>query len=151
MQSENTAQLSGDTIVKPTYITPLRMVHIETTDKWKEYYQAMANVEDISPMERVGETLERLRGRGVKKCALADREISISAIDNVYPCQLPHAPEFFAGNIHKQTLKDIYYDSPALQNARAVNIDTIKTCPQCPIRLICAGGWRARDYYEAEA
>jgi radical SAM protein with 4Fe4S-binding SPASM domain len=108
----------------------------------------MAAVEGVSPMARVGATLQSLRGRGVKKCALADREISISATGDVYPCQLLHAPEFLAGNIRKQPLKEIYYESEALKKARGVTIDTLEKCSLCPIRLLCAGGCRARDYYE---
>ena len=113
-----------------------------------EYYGAMAAVRGVAPMARVGATLESLRGRGVKKCALADREISISATGDVYPCQLLHAPEFLAGNIRERPLREIYRESDALKRARGVTIDTLAKCSRCPIRLLCAGGCRARDYYE---
>jgi len=115
----------------------------------EEYYRAMDEVENIAPMGNVAAVLEGLRGRGVKKCALADREISISETGDVYPCQLLHAPEFLAGNIHKDSLPDIYFKKPVLNKLRKVNVDTIEECSKCPIRLICAGGCRARDYYES--
>lgn len=115
----------------------------------EEYYRAMDAVENIAPMGNVATVLEGLRGRGVKKCALADREISISETGDVYPCQLLHAPEFLAGNIHADTLPDIYFKKPVLPKLRNVNVDTIEECSRCPIRLICAGGCRARDYYES--
>ena len=115
----------------------------------EEYYRAMDEVENIAPMGNVAAVLEGLRGRGVKKCALADREISISETGDVYPCQLLHAPEFLAGNIHVDSLHDIYSKKPVLPRLRNINVDTIEECSQCPIRLICAGGCRARDYYES--
>ena len=59
--------------------------------------------------------LEGMRGRGVTKCALADREISISESGDVYPCQLLHAPEFLAGNIHTNNFVEIYFNSPVLR------------------------------------
>ena len=115
----------------------------------EEYYYAMDAVENIAPMGNVATVLEGLRGRGVKKCALADREISISETGDVYPCQLLHAPEFLAGNIHSDSLYNIYFNKPMLPKLRNINVDTIEKCSQCPIRLICAGGCRARDYYES--
>lgn len=115
----------------------------------EEYYRAMDEVENIAPMGNVAAVLEGLRGRGVKKCALADREISISETGDVYPCQLLNAPEFLAGNIHVDSLYDIYFKKPVLPKLRKVNVDTIEECSKCPIRLICAGGCRARDFYES--
>lgn len=115
----------------------------------QEYYQAMDEVEKIAPMGNVAAYLERIRGRGVKKCALAEREISISETGNVYPCQLLHVPEFLAGNIHINSVPDIYFNNPILNKVRKVNVDTIDECSMCHIRLICAGGCRARDYYES--
>jgi len=115
----------------------------------EEYYRTMAEVESIAPMGNLVTILESLRGRGVKKCAMADREISISENGDVYPCQLLHAPEFCSGNIYEKRLADIYYNSPVLKRLRKVNVDTIEECSKCAIRLICAGGCRARDYHES--
>jgi len=114
----------------------------------EEYYHAMDDVENIAPMGNVAAVLEGLRGHGVKKCALADREISISERGDVYPCQLLHAPEFLAGNIYVAPLAEIYFNSPVLSRLRKVDVDSIQGCSQCPIRLICAGGCRARDFHE---
>lgn len=115
----------------------------------KEYYEAMDQVENIAPMGNVAAVLESLRGRGVKKCALAEREISISEKGDVYPCQLLHSPEFLAGNIHDDSLRDLYFNKPTLPKLRKINVDTIEECAQCEIRLICGGGCRARDFYES--
>lgn len=114
----------------------------------EEYYRAMDEVDGVAPMGNVARVLEGMRNRGVTKCALADREISISESGDVYPCQLLHAPEFLAGNIHTNNLVEIYFNSPVLRKMRSINVGTVDECSKCPIRLICAGGCRARDFYE---
>jgi radical SAM protein with 4Fe4S-binding SPASM domain len=113
-----------------------------------EYYDALASVENVAPMGAIGSVLERLRGRGIKRCALADSEISISETGNVYPCQLLTDDEFIAGNVRNASIKEIYYHSPVLEKARAVSVDSLEKCHDCPIRLLCAGACRARDYHE---
>lgn len=113
-----------------------------------EYYEALASVDGVAPMGMIGNTLETIRGRGVRRCALAEREISISECGDVFPCQLLHAPQFKAGNIHETRLKDIYYDSPVLNRLRSVTVDSLAKCSLCQIRLICGGACRARDFYE---
>jgi len=115
----------------------------------EEYYRAMDDVDSVAPMGNLARVLEGIRGRGVKKCALADREISISETGDVYPCQLLHASEFLAGNILINSLADIYFNSVILRQMRSLNVDAIDGCSRCPIRLICAGGCRARDFYES--
>ena len=113
-----------------------------------EYYDALASTETVAPMAAIGQVLERLRGKGVKRCALADAEISISENGDVFPCQLLASPEFLAGNVRETPLRDIYLNSPVLAKARMVSVDTLAKCEECPIRLLCAGGCRARDFYE---
>ena len=115
----------------------------------EEYYNAMNAVDNIAPMGNVAAVLEGLRGRGVKRCALAEREISIAEDGNVYPCQLLHLPEYLSGNIYNSSVEEIYNNSPVLSGLRKLNVDTIEGCSTCAIRLICAGGCRARSYYES--
>ena len=113
-----------------------------------EYYKALATVEGVSPMGRVRSTLDSVRGRGVRRCALAEREISISETGDVYPCQLLHATEFNAGNIRELPLPEIYYKSPVFKRLRRINVDTLEICSTCQFRYICGGACRARDFYE---
>lgn len=114
----------------------------------EEYFLALDSAEGVAPMGNIAGVLESLRGRGFRRCVLADREISISESGDVYPCQLLHSPEFKAGNIYETNLRDIYLDSQVLKKLRTVNVETIAECSKCPIRLVCAGGCRARDFYE---
>jgi len=113
-----------------------------------EYYDALASVDGVAPMGRVARTLESIRGRGVRRCALAEREISISETGDVYPCQLLHAAEFKAGNIRELSLAEIYYESPVFKRLRSINVDTLSKCSACQLRYICGGACRARDFYE---
>lgn len=113
-----------------------------------EYYDALASVEGVAPMGRIGRTLDLVRGRGVRRCALAEREISISETGDVYPCQLLHTPEFKAGNIKQTSLAEIYYESLVFAHLRGITVDTLGKCSTCQIRYICGGACRARDFYE---
>jgi radical SAM protein with 4Fe4S-binding SPASM domain len=102
-----------------------------------EYYEALGATEGVAPMAAIGSVLERLRGRGVTRCALADAEISISENGDVFPCQLLTDADFAAGNVREEPLA-----------ARGVSVNTLAKCRDCPIRLLCAGACRARDYHE---
>jgi radical SAM protein with 4Fe4S-binding SPASM domain len=113
-----------------------------------EYYEALASVNGVAPMARAGNTLDSIRGHGVRRCALAEREISISESGDVYPCQLLHAAEFKAGNIRENPLPEIYYNSPVLNHVREITVDSLAKCSVCPVRYVCGGACRARDFYE---
>ena len=75
-------------------------------------------------------------------------EISISENGDVFPCQLLSNSAFAAGNVREKPLTEIYFESPVLEEARSVSVNTLAKCRDCPIRLLCAGACRARDYYE---
>lgn len=113
-----------------------------------EYYEALAATDNVAPMAAIGSVLESLRGRGATRCALADTEISISENGDVFPCQLLSDSAFAAGNVREKPLTEIYFESPVLEEARSVSVNTLAKCRDCPIRLLCAGACRARDYYE---
>jgi len=62
-----------------------------------EYYRALAAVEGVAPMGAVSAKLKSLRGRGVRRCAMTEREISIAETGDMYPCQLLHEERFRGG------------------------------------------------------
>ena len=113
-----------------------------------EYYRALAAVDGVSPMGALGARLRSVRGRGARRCAMADREISISENGDVYPCQLLHGDRFRAGNLRKQKLGEIYATSDVLARMRTINVDTLTKCSSCAVRYLCGGGCRARDLFE---
>ncbi len=114
-----------------------------------EYYRALAAVEGVAPMGAVGEKLKSLRGRGVRRCAMAEREISIAETGDVYPCQLLHEDRFRAGNVRERSVGEIYSTSPVFAKMRQISVDTLGKCSACVVRYLCGGACRARDLFEA--
>jgi radical SAM protein with 4Fe4S-binding SPASM domain len=113
-----------------------------------EYYRVLAAVEGVSPMGAVGAKLNALRGRGVRRCAMAEREISIAETGDIYPCQLLHEERFRAGNVREQTVQEIYLESPVFASMREISADTLEKCSACAVRYLCGGACRARDLFE---
>lgn len=85
-------------------------------------------------------------------CGLGTAIISIEADGNVYPCQWLHFPDMMAGNLYKQTLKDIYYNSDVFFKCRQLRVDSnIHDCPTCDYKYFCGGGCRARALFNTKA
>jgi radical SAM protein with 4Fe4S-binding SPASM domain len=113
-----------------------------------EYYQALAAVDSVAPMGALNAKLKSVRGRGVRRCAMAEREISIAETGDVYPCQLLQEDRFRAGNIRQESLSEIYAKSPVLARMREISVDTLAKCSTCAVRYLCGGACRARDLFE---
>jgi len=113
-----------------------------------EYYRAMAVVDGVAPMGAVSAKLKSLRGRGVRRCAMAEREISIAETGDMYPCQLLHEERFRAGNVRERSVGEIYSESPVFARMRQISVDTLAKCSACAVRYLCGGACRARDLFE---
>lgn len=114
-----------------------------------EYYAMLREAKGVEPYRQIARSLENAKRRhGNTRCAIAAGEISISHTGDVYPCHMLHLPEFFAGNIHERSFRDIYEHSPVLNQIRSLSVHTRDKCKDCPIRLLCCGGCWARDFYE---
>lgn len=113
-----------------------------------EYYRVLAAVEGVSPMGDVIAKLNSLRGLGVRRCAMAEREISIAETGDVYPCQLLHDARFRAGNVRERSLGEIYSKSPVFAKMRQISTDSLTKCSTCAVRYLCGGACRARDLFE---
>jgi radical SAM protein with 4Fe4S-binding SPASM domain len=114
----------------------------------KEYYNALYSTPGVNPMGAIEKVLSRARTRGIFKCAIGDSEISISHNGDVFPCQMLDDPLFLAGNVHETPLQDIYNKSKVLKEVRQLNVNNIKGCESCPVKLICGGACRARTFHE---
>lgn len=112
-----------------------------------EYYNALKSATGVRPLSYCELSLDNALVSQCHKCAIGDGEFSISATGDVYPCQLIHTDEFYAGNVHEQNIKEIYYKSKAINDCAHLDVDTIKGCKDCPIKYICGGSCRARAYY----
>ena len=123
--------------------------HFKHSISGLEYYSALAKVKGINPLNYCETSLERAKQCKTYKCAMGDAELSISESGDVYPCQLLHNKEFYAGNILNQSIIDIYHDSQALLKCKRITVDNIKGCSKCFLRYVCGGACRARAYYES--
>ncbi len=122
--------------------------HTDLALTGKEYYDALYLTAGVSPMGAVDRILFHARTRGIFKCAIGDSEISISQNGDVFPCQMLEDPLFLAGNIFETSLKDIYNKSTVLKEVCQLDVNNIKGCESCPVKLICGGACRARTYHE---
>lgn len=113
-----------------------------------EYYEAMAKIENFQPLSKLGESLARLKNKGVTKCTVGDQEISISDNGNVYPCHMLTEDEFFGGNVNNMSIKEIL-NSSILKNVASFSSLINEECKVCPIKLLCGGACRARSYFES--
>lgn len=114
----------------------------------REYYEALTQAFGVNPLGYCEASLDASKTHRVHKCAIGDNEISISATGDVYPCQLLHVPEFFAGNVTERSVKEIYTTAEALRRCARLDVDTSGKCATCAVRYICGGACRARAYYE---
>lgn len=112
-----------------------------------EYYNALKSAAGVRPLAYCESTLDNALSSQCHKCAIGDGEFSISATGDVYPCQLIHTDEFYAGNVHEQRITDIYYHSASINRCAHLDVDSISGCKDCPIKYICGGSCRARAYY----
>ena len=130
---------------------PYFPIHGEVSDlavTGLQYYQALKNAANVEPLSFCGDTLSNSLSNPCHKCAIGDGEFSISASGDVYPCQLLHVDEFYAGNIHEKNIKEIYAHSPVIDRCSRLEVDNIEGCRDCAIKYICGGSCRARAYYE---
>lgn len=80
-------------------------------------------------------------------CRCGKTEISIYSNGDVYPCDfLMDEPRFCAGNIHEQTIREIWYESPVLKEFRGIDVDHSDACGGCEFRPLCNGGCRALSW-----
>lgn len=112
-----------------------------------EYYNALKSAAGVRPLAYCESTLDNAKDSPCHKCAIGDGAFSISATGDVYPCQLIHTEEFYAGNVHEKKIKDIYMNADAMKKCAHLDVDSISGCKDCPIKYICGGSCRARAYY----
>lgn len=114
----------------------------------EEYYKALADAEGVNPLSYCETSYENAKECRNCKCAIGDCEISISATGDVYPCQLLHYPEFYIGNIHESSIKDLYLNSDVIEKCRSITVDNIEECSKCFLKYVCGGACRARSFHE---
>ena len=114
----------------------------------KEYYDALSKSFGVNPLSYCESSLDSSQQCRACKCAVGDSELSISESGDVYPCQLLHYQQFYAGNIFEQSIQEIYFHSPALEYCRHLTVDNLKGCSSCFLKYVCGGACRARAFFE---
>ena len=79
------------------------------------------------------------------KCSAAATVFSIDSQGNCFPCQNFHFPKFYLGNLLQNSFKEIYFSKPAILLRNHTVYDS-KTCKDCNLKYICAGGCIADTY-----
>ena len=114
----------------------------------REYYEALSKSFGVNPLSYCESSLDSAQSCRACKCAVGDSELSISESGDVYPCQLLHYQQFYAGNVFEQSIKDIYFHSSVLEYCRHLTVDNLKGCSTCFLKYVCGGACRARAFFE---
>lgn len=144
---EETARLFGNRLNFAPYF-PVSGEPSKLAITGEMYFNALKSAAGVRPLSYCESSLDASKVSQCHKCAIGDGEFSISATGDVYPCQLLHVDEFYAGNTHELSIVDIYYHAKTIDYCSHLDVDTIKGCSDCAFKYICGGGCRARAYYE---
>lgn len=82
----------------------------------------------------------------LKKCGIGKNNLYIAPNGSVYPCMTLAFPEFVLGNIKKESVKDIWKNSPKLEELRELTVEKIEKCNTCKFKHLCNGGCRGSAY-----
>lgn len=83
-------------------------------------------------------------------CGMGGNEIYVDSLGDIYPCKLVTERAHHAGNIRKQSLKQIF-GNPLLREMRESTVfggDYHTDCDKCYIKTSCGGGCRATHMSE---
>ena len=113
-----------------------------------EYYDVLSSCANINPFSGFKKIVSSSQGRyRCDKCAIGEAELSVSATGDVYPCQLLHNDDSLIGNIHNQSIVEIYNSNEA-KYFRNHTVEQIDGCKTCDFRYLCGGACQARHYSE---
>jgi radical SAM protein with 4Fe4S-binding SPASM domain len=114
-----------------------KLIRISITGK--EYY----NILKSQNIEMMKGDISYKRNMKYMWCGMGKNVLSIEANGNVYPCQLMHHDKFNLGNLNKQSLEEIWLNSPYQDHS----VDLIEECNSCEVKYICSAPCRARAFY----
>ena len=113
-----------------------------------EYYEALCENEKINPYSDIENIINAHRANNsIMKCSIGDGELSISCTGDVYPCQLLHNENFYLGNIHENSLEEIY-NSDRNNRFKTHTVECIDKCRDCDFKYLCGGACQARHFSE---
>lgn len=97
----------------------------------------------------------RVRGKHGRKtdlCNCGYESLDVFSDGQVYPCVwFSGAPSLACGSVREQSLKDIWLNSPILQEIRANSVQRREGCNECHLKFICGGGTNCSSYFDSLA
>jgi radical SAM protein with 4Fe4S-binding SPASM domain len=97
----------------------------------------------------------RVRGKHGRKtdlCNCGYESLDVFSDGQVYPCVwFSGAPSLACGSVRERALKDIWLNSPILQEIRANSVQRREGCNECHLKFICGGGTSCSSYFDSLA
>ncbi|MEM2917531.1 MAG: radical SAM protein [Candidatus Bathyarchaeia archaeon] len=101
-------------------------------DSWKKARE----LEVTTQLEDQFKSFEKLTRRDT--CGAGTARLLVSSNGDVYPCNMfLEFPEFKAGNLRKQRLKEIWENAEALKVLRRLSVLDINGCNICDLKFVC--------------
>ena len=120
----------------------------EFTDFWNKMQNRLSGKEINVTMENDIDNSGFLKPNFDDKhsCGAAINSLSIDSDGSIYPCQAAHLPEFKAGNLRDNSIKEIWKNSEGFRSWLDFTVDTIEECNGCIWQNYCGGGCRMQAY-----
>ena len=97
----------------------------------------------------------RVRGKHGRKtdlCNCGYESLDVFSDGQVYPCVwFSGAPSLACGSVRERSLRDIWLNSPILQEIRANSVQRREGCNECHLKYICGGGTNCSSYFDSLA
>lgn len=124
----------------PYALTPQRYAAFYTAmfDKWDAHYRSGHYVS----IKLFDDLVNLLAFGQCNACGLlgqCQRQIIVEADGSVYPCDFYVLDEYRAGDLSKQTLREVY-EAPEMTKFLSRPRESLPLCAECPYRSICGGG-----------
>jgi len=79
-------------------------------------------------------------------CTAGITSLYISSSGDIYPCIALSNPELVIGDVKKDSVVDIWKNSPLLKKLRNLSVNDFEKCKSCTVKNICKGGCRGNSY-----
>ena len=97
----------------------------------------------------------RVRGKHGRKtdlCNCGYESLDVFSDGQVYPCVwFSGAPSLACGSVRERSLRDIWLESPILQEIRANSVQHREGCNECHLKFLCGGGTNCSSYFDSLA
>ncbi|HET9493157.1 MAG TPA: PqqD family peptide modification chaperone [Chloroflexia bacterium] len=143
LQERGRAYDNNDLLIPPARVTRIMR-------ELREVASELGMVIDNETSLRV-----RVRGKAMRKtdlCNCGYESLDVFSDGQVYPCVwFSGAPSLACGSVRERSLRDIWLNSPILQEIRANSVQHREGCNECHLKFICGGGTNCSSYFDSLA